>query len=280
MENNTKIGIFSSSNIVLIGAILLIGIFALYFQGGQKNIRTDALDVIRQTNQITACYISYPPISSKNIQTGKIEGIGVDVVESIAQKIGAKVNYVETTWANISLDLKSERCQVNVAAPYNLVERAYGGVVFSHPIGYSGNNALVKKGDKRFTSLEQLNNENITVAVTQGEASHIWAKSHLQKSKLVVISSGDISLAFQEVLSGRADVALGDATTIELYLRKNNELERVLKNDYLVRELTLPTNEDDLKFINFLNNSIDSMETSGELEEIYAKYNYTSITAG
>lgn len=265
-----------------LAAIVLFGGIAIFLLlgTGHADTHADALDKIRETNQIDACYISYPPISSKNISTGKIEGIGVEILESIAQKMGAKVNYVETTWANIALDLRSGRCEINVAGPYNLVERGYGGVVFSNPIGYAGNNALVKKGDKRFTSLEQLNNENVTVAVTEGEASHLWAKLHLPKAKLLVMSTGDISLAFQQVLSGRADVALGDATTIELFLRENDDLERMLKKDYLVRELTLPVNEDDLKFINFINNAISGMRTSGELAEIYSKYNYDSITLG
>ena len=237
----------------------------------------DALDEIRAKGAMNVCYISYPPFSSKDLETGRMEGIGIDIIEGIAKKAGFKTNYIETTWGNLVLDLKSGRCSANVSGIFPLIERSYGEVMFSEAYGYLGNNGVIRKGDERFHSLEELNREGITVAVIEGEQGHEYAKKYLPKANLHVISSGDISLAFVEVSAGRADAGLGDSMTVELYLNEHDELRPLLEEPYLLRELTIAVNENDAKLLNFLNNAIDVLATSGELREIYSKYDFKSI---
>ena len=97
---------------VLSGLVILslvISGVAFFKQPTLFSEKKDALDKIKETSTITACYISYPPFSVKNLKTGQMEGISIDIIENIAKKMGTKVEYVETTWSNIVLDLKSER---------------------------------------------------------------------------------------------------------------------------------------------------------------------------
>ncbi len=259
---------------IIIFAILGFVFFSKPLSNGNGS---DALDIIRETGKIDVCYVSYPPFSSKNLQTGKMEGLSVEIMESIAEKMNVKTNYIETSWSNIVLDLKSKRCQVNISGIFALVERAYGGLMYSEPYAYLGNNAVVKEGDNRFTSLEGLNNSNVTVAVQEGEASHLFAKKYLPNAKIRAIPSTNSALIFVEVKAGRADAALNDEVVIELYMRENKGFQKLLKKPFLVRESTFAMNEDDLKFINFMDNAINVLKASGEMGEIFQKYKYNSI---
>ncbi len=263
-------------------AVALLALFLAFIPilggGDSGSTKQSTLDEIRETGELKACYVSYPPFSYKDLKTGEMQGIGVDIVESIADKSGFKIGYVETTWGNLVLDLKSGKCQANISQIYPLIERSYGGVMFSEPSGYLGNNGAVLKGEDRFHSLEELNREDITIAVIAGEQGHEYAKKYLPKANLNVISSGDISLAYVEVSTGRADVGLGDAIVLEQYMEEHGDVRPLLEKPYLLRELTIAVNEDDLKLLNFFNNAIDVLLTSGELGEIYGKYDYESIT--
>lgn len=266
----------ASIAIALAAIALIASAFGALSNSGSAAAGQDALDTIRASGEMAACYVSYPPFSYKD-DSGKMQGIGVDIIESIAQKSGFKLKYVETTWGNLVLDLKSGRCQANVSGIFPLIERSYGGVMFSEPHSFLGNNGAVKKDDTRFHSLEELNREDVTVAVAAGEQGHIYAQKFLPKAKLHVISSGDISLAFVEVSAGRADVGLGDSITLEQYMAQHDDIKPLLEKPYLLRGLTIAVKEDDLKLLNFFNNAISVLSTSGELKEIYAKYQFKSI---
>lgn len=258
---------------------ILIGLFAVSMAfGSQGNIAPktseSALDTVRATGAINACYIVYPPFVEKDLSTGKLSGVATDIFESIAKKMNVKINYTESTWANIVLDLSTNKCQVNVSGIFPLIERAYGGVMFTEPFGYIGNNGIVRAGDNRFHSLEELNRPDITVAVVEGEQGHEYAKKYLTAANLHVISSSDISLAFVEVSAGRADVGLGDDTTVDLYLRSHADVRKLLEKPYWQREVTFAVRDDDPKWLNFLNNAIDVLVVSGEVKEICDKYNF------
>lgn len=265
---------------LLIGLVILsliVSSVAFFKQPALFSEKKDALDKIKETNTIQVCYISYPPFSIKNLKTGQMEGISIDIIENIAKKMGVKVEYVETTWSNIVLDLKSERCQANISGIFPLIERASGGVIFTEAYGYMGNNGVVKKEDNRFSSIDDLDQEGVTIAVVEGEQSHVYAQEHFKKAKLNVMSSADISLAFVEVSAGRADAGLSDGITTELYLKEHNDVKPLLKKDFLTRGSTFALNEKDTKLLAFLDNAIEVMAVADELKEIYAKYPYTSI---
>lgn len=263
--------------VALVLVSLALSAASLFGQPQDSVPEQSTLDNIRAAGAIDACYITYPTLSYKDLETGEMKGITVEIIESIAEKMNVKVNYIETTWGNLVLDVKSGRCHINISAIFPLIERASGGVMFSEPFGYLGNNGIVLKDNERFHSLEELNSPDVTVAVIEGEQGHEYARKHLPNANLHIIPSGDISLAFTEVSAGRADVGLGDSISTELYLREHDDVRLLLDKPYLLRELTFVVNENDLKLLNFMDNAIDVLATSGELEEIFARYPLESV---
>ena len=227
------------------------------------------LDEIQATGQIKVMYINYPPFSIKDPKTGAVTGVFVDVIERIAEKMKAEPVYIETTWAQLVLDLASDRGHVNVTGIFPLVERAQGGVIFSKPLAFLGNNAIVKVDDDRFQSLEEINQEGLVVVVTEGEQGHEIAKKHLPKVDLRVISSGDLTLAFAEVSAGRADVALGDEWMADRFAQEHPEVRKLFEKPILLRGVTFAVKRGDQEWLNFLNNAIEVMQVSGEMDEIY-----------
>lgn len=253
---------------------IIIALFALFRVPAGEEIFTEenTLERVLKEKSVNVCYINYPPMNLKDPGTGEFSGVFVDIFESITEKSNFRTNYVESTWGNIVLDLKSKRCDVNIAGIYPLIERSTGGVIFSRPVLYIGNNGIVKKGDNRFDNLDDLNRSDITIAVVEGEQGHLYAKKYLTAANLHVISSSDQSLAFLEVSAGRADVGLGDSFIVERYLKTHDDVKPLLEEPYLLRALTLAVRAGDQDWLNFLNNGINVLEASGELDTILSEY--------
>ncbi|MDO8428240.1 MAG: transporter substrate-binding domain-containing protein [Candidatus Diapherotrites archaeon] len=257
---------------------LILGLIAITGTGTIKGNESNAeelsvFDKILSEKKITACYINYPPFNILDPATGKVSGAYVEAFELIMKKLGVtQINYIESTWAHIAIDLSSKRCEINVSGIFPLIERTQGQIFFTRSLGYLGNNGVVRKEDNRFSSIEQLNNSNVRIAVIDGEASHEYAKANLAQAQLRVISASDFGLAFQEVLSGTVDVALGDDWEVTQYVRVHPELKKLLIQGYLKRSLTFAVRNNDPQWLNFLDNAINVIVTSGELDTLYAKY--------
>ena len=162
--------------IAVIALVVAVSAVILPNQPAALPEKQSILDEIQATGQIKVMYINYPPFSIKDPKTGEVTGVFVDVIESMAEKMKAEPVYIETTWAQLVLDLATERGHVNVTGIFPLVERAQGGVIFTKPLAFLGNNAIVKAEEDRFQSLEELNREDLIVAVTEGEQGHEIAK--------------------------------------------------------------------------------------------------------
>lgn len=261
---------------ILAIAAVIIATVSLMRPAGSAVLESEsALDHIRAAGEIRVCYINYPPFTIQDAATGKTSGIFPEAMMRIADRMGVSVRNVESTWATIVPDLTSRRCDVNAAGVFPLIERAYGGVIFTDPLGFIGNNGVVKDADQRFDSIDDLNSADVTIAVTEGEQGHIYAQKYLPKATLNIISSADISLAFLDVQTGRADIALADSLTIDLYFKEHPDspLRVAFDEPYIKSGITWVVREDDTKALNFFNNALGVLKANGDLGELFEKYN-------
>jgi polar amino acid transport system substrate-binding protein len=131
---------------------------------------------------------------------------------------------------------------------------------------YVGNSAIVSKGETRFHSITDLNRDGITIAVTEGEAGCEYAKSHLAKAKLIVLSGGDQSLAFSQVITSRADVALGDAyATAQFALHHSEAINLFAENPYNLTPVSWALRPNDYEWLQFIDTAIETLDIQGKL---------------
>ncbi|MES5485118.1 transporter substrate-binding domain-containing protein [Bradyrhizobium sp. INPA03-11B] len=58
---------------------------------------------------------AFSPLEYKDPTSGKVIGFDIDLFEAIAKKMGAKVNWVETDWQQLTNSIKTKRADVIVA---------------------------------------------------------------------------------------------------------------------------------------------------------------------
>ncbi len=218
-------------------------------------------------------YIIYPPTVQRDPNTGTLSGHYVETVEEIAKQLGVKVEYHETEWGTFMVGLATGKFDLSIGATYRTIPRAKE-VAFTRPLMYVGNSVIVAKEDTRFESIQDFNNKDITIAVTQGEQGHEYAKIYLPNAKLKVLSTSDQSLSFSEISAGRADAALGDSWACKQYAAVHPEVKDLLAdNPYNLSPVGWSVRYDDIGWLQFINTALDALESTGKLREFEQKVN-------
>lgn len=243
----------------------------------------DTLSTIISQKKLTVGYIPYDDLTHRDLASGKIVGFFPDVIEAIAKEAGIppeNITYVATDWANFAVGLKAHKYDISISGTFKTIPRATAAA-FTQPIFYLGNSAVARKGDERFTHITdvmQLDQPGLTVAVVSGEQSYDFAKSRFTHATLKVIKSADLTSALMEVSSQRADVALSDHYVVKAFTAKNPDLIDVFASKpWNIQPIAWAVRSEDQPLLNFLNASLDYLQSTGRMSEIMTKPEYATV---
>ncbi len=213
-------------------------------------------------------YIVFPPCVSKNPANGQIEGHFAATIAEIARQAGWKLEFQEADWATFAAGLNTRRFDVSIAPTFVTVPRAVA-VSFTRPLFYAGNSAIVRKDESRFTDISSLDRPNVKIAVTQGEAGQEYAKANFKTAQVLVHTGSDQTLTLQDVLSGRADVALGDAYVTAKFAAEHADAAKDLfaGHPYNLTPVSWAVRSGDSDLLSFLNSCIEALEAQGKTLE-------------
>ncbi len=238
-----------------------------------SNNEIGTLEKIQKTGKMDVCYAVYPPAVIKDPVNGKLSGHDIDAIELIASRINAKITYHEQTFGNMAAALQSGICDLTTSY-FAQIPRA-SSVAFTKPLFYVGDSALVRKGDTRFSSVNDIDKKGVKIAVATGESGHNYVKENFKNAEIIAIDveSSDLSRFLLEVTSGRADIGIADANTIGRFAKTHPETKDVFANNpFNLNPNNYAVRHKDLDFLNFMNTALDYLMTSGEFEEFEIKY--------
>ncbi len=226
------------------------------------------LSEISSNEKLKVGYLVFPPTTTKNTSTGELGGHHVETIREIARLNKWKLEFIETDWANFAAGLNSHRFDVSIVPTFVTVPRALS-VYFTRPLFFAGNSAVVRINDRRFTNLQSIDQSGVVVAVTQGEAGDEYARANFKQAKITRYSGGDQSLALQAVISGRADIALGDAYVTSQFVQANSTRVKDLFAEfpYNLTPVSWAVRRGDDELLNFLNSSLEAFDYQGHLLE-------------
>jgi polar amino acid transport system substrate-binding protein len=247
-------------------------------QGGQVAQKKESvLDKVKREKVLKVGYVKYPPYVIHDPKTGKLSGLYIDLIEQVANQMNAKIEYHETNWGNMIVDINAQKYDIQAAPIFRTIPRAME-VAFTRPIDYFGNGAVVKKGDKRFTKPADFNREGLKIAVVQGEVGHEFAKKFLPKAQMIVLKTDDISRPLLEVATGRADAGITDAWTTYQFVKAHPNVEDPFAgNPFNVVSASWFIRQGDPDWLQFLDTCIDFLESSGEIDRLSQEYQVPSF---
>ena len=165
---------------------------------------------------VVAMELAYPPFEGKD-EAGEPTGVSVDLMKAFGEYIGREIKIENTAWDGLIPSLQTGTADLVISSMTIRPDRAEQ-VDFSDPYANALLAVLVNKNTDA-SSIEDLNQAGIKIAVKSGSTGHLYAESNLQNAELMVLP--DESACVTEVAQGRADGFIYDQLTIYRNWQKN-----------------------------------------------------------
>jgi polar amino acid transport system substrate-binding protein len=236
-----------------------------YESDGPSSASDSSLDRVRQTGELHVGYFLFEPTIVEG-EDGKLQGVFIELVESIADALDAEVVYHKVDLANFVAGLHSRQYDVSIGATFATPQRA-AAVAFTRPIFYAGYTGVVQRGQAaQYQRWQDIDRAGLHVAVKQGSAIDDFVREHFQNAEIVRLTGSDLTLPLAAVSSGQADVGLMNQITVFTYLREHPELEEVLsRNPVAPTNFSWAVRQDDQRWLNYLDTCIEYYTNTGDL---------------
>jgi len=234
--------------------------------------QTSRLDLILARGEIRIGTTGdYKPFTYLNPGTGAYEGMDIDAAYMLGEALGVSVQFVPTTWSNLSEDTQNDRYDVAMGGiTRTLTRQKILGLTDAYLT--VGKSPLIRKTDQeRFQNLQDIDQPGVRIGVNPGGTNESFVLSNISKAKIIMINNNlDIQPA---VAAGKVDVMFTDNVEAVIYARQNPALFAVNPSQPFTREdLGYLTSREDQPFINWLNLWIHQMELKGTLHELKKKW--------
>lgn len=270
----------AKKQLTLLALVTLVvsGSFACASRPEPSTANRDTLATILAEGRIRAGYFVEPPAVMKDANTGQVSGTFVEAIKYIAAQLKVDVQFVEVDLASFSAGLQTNSFDVSIGPTFKTIPRA-ASCAFTRTIFYLGYTGVVRKGQgTSFTRESDIDQPGITVAVKEGSAIQRYAADNFKKAKVAVLAGTDLSLPLQAVSSGQATIGLMNEHTVEFYQRQHPEVETILAGSPIqVVGMSWAVRPDDLVWLNFLNTSLESLESTGQMAAWERKYYFGRV---
>jgi len=184
---------------------------------------TDRLQAIRDAGALRVGTTGdYKPFSYRDPPSGWLLGADIAMARDLATTIGVRLELVPTSWSALLDDARANRFDVAMSGISVTRERA-AVASFSRPYLVDGKAPITRcENGARFRTIRQINQKGVRVIVNPGGTNERFARRYFDRASLLVHT--DNLTIFDELVAGRADVMVTDATEARLQQRLRPEL--------------------------------------------------------
>ncbi len=264
MRHNSKL---VKSSIVLIAMASMITLAGCTSSGAAAPAaQTSHLQqVIKRGTLLVGVLPDYPPYSSLQAN-GKIVGYEPDIAQKLADALGVKLKLINTDGTSRKPVLDSNRVDVDIDAFTATNDRAKA-VDFTIPYVASGALPLFRK-DNPITSIADLKGKKVSVA--RGSTNDTLMTKQFPGT--TVVRFDNIADAIQAVKSGKVDAVMEGFATVRKAAAADPSLEVLNVQPISPALISMGVKQGDQVWVNYLNNFIRNLNSSGENGVLYKKW--------
>ncbi len=247
--------------LVVLLAVIFVFTSAIGAMAAQSALEKD---VIRVGTEST-----FRPFEFRNVDN-EVVGFDIDLINMIAEKLGKKVEIVDSSFESLIPSLLTKKIDI-IAAGMSATEERAKRVAFSDTYYLTPSAVVVKAEESGITKEEDLKGDKVAT-VQMGTIQDAYV-SKLGLKEVKRFSKTDD--AFREVLLGRADFAVVDGTVTQENLENNKDFTDTLKkafNLYIDKGMALAMSKDDPQFVEAVDNALRELKESGALDELEKKW--------
>jgi cyclohexadienyl dehydratase len=202
LPNTTRIGLLTCA------AAVAMCVSTAHAQSAAAAVGS-TLDAVISKGVLRACTPGdYKPFSFLR-PDGNYEGIDIDLAQSLAEAMGAKLEIVKTSWSNMLGDFTSGKCDIAIGGISVSLDRQKKAF-FSAPYMINGKTPIARCEDAaRFQSVADIDKVSVRVIVNPGGSNERFARANFKSATLIV--HPDNLTIFDEILAKHADVFVTEA---------------------------------------------------------------------
>ena len=198
------------------------------------------------------------------------KGFDVDIATALAADMGVKVVFVPTTWKTLVNGIVAAKYDMTSSASLSPKRALVAGYSLSY-FAVEDVPLMLNKNKGKYNSWEDLNNPNVTVAVTLGTVQEKRAEVLFTKSKIIKVSAP--ARDYQEVLAGRADISMTSNLEAAKLVEQYPQMMVVpVKGGKNPTPLAVLLPQADQVWINYVNHWIILKSERGFFDQLEAKW--------
>jgi cyclohexadienyl dehydratase len=165
-------------------------------------------DRIKQAGVMRVCiWPDYYGVTFRNPRTQQLAGVDIDLSAELAQDLGVKLQYVDSSFVTLVDDVKSDRCDIAMFAVGMLPQRKEQ-LRFSRPYMQSDIFAVTTKSNRVVRKWADIDQPGVMVAVQAGTFMEPVMGASLKNARMVSIKPP--ATRERELEAGRVDVFMTD----------------------------------------------------------------------
>ena len=248
--------------VALLSALFLM--FAVVASAGST------MDSIMKKGELVIGTSGAQPPMTATTKKGEIIGLDADISRAMADAMGVKVKFVSMPFAKLLPTLEAGQIDM-ILSGMTITPKRNQKVAFVGPYYVSGKGILAVA--EKYAALQEakgLNTPEVTVAALKNSTSQKFAETLISKAKLNLTNSYDEALDL--LFKGKADVVVADFPFCALTAYRYHEKGLIAGKSPLTFEpLGIALTEDTL-LINWVQNFLNILKSSGKLKEMSAKW--------
>jgi polar amino acid transport system substrate-binding protein len=159
------------------------------------------IDRIRRTGVLRiAALPGEMPFFHKDLASGEWSGVAIDMAKSIATPFNARLEYVESTYANSVLDLQANKVDLAFAlnpTPQRALAIGFTHAYYMHPFGFVARRGFAAR------TWDDLNRPEVRVVSLIGSLTDVLLARYAPKAQVLGAKQGDDAVLLMQ--AGRAD---------------------------------------------------------------------------
>jgi cyclohexadienyl dehydratase len=167
-------------------------------------------DIIKRGTLRVGTTGDYLPFTSLDKATQTYRGFDIDMAEALGKALGVKVEFVPTTWPNLTKDFEAGDFDIAMGGISITLDRQKKGF-FSTPVLQDGKTPIARCTDiDKYATIADIDKSGVRVIVNPGGTNERFARTSVKNAKIDVY--GDNVTIFDQIVKGDADVMMTDAS--------------------------------------------------------------------
>ena len=253
------------SSIVAAAAAAILGGCAM--TPSPSPLAASHLDTVQKAAVLRICTPGdYRPFSFQN-PDASYEGMDVDLMKSFSASLGAKPEWIKTTWANLVPALTGGKCDIAVGGISVTTDRQKHAF-FSTPYMVNGKTPIARCADvKKYQTVADIDKPQVRVIFNPGGSNERFARANFKQAQLTV--NPDNLTIFDAILANRADVFVTESAEAITQQKLRPGLCAINPDKPLqYGEMAWMLPRDDVTFKAYVNQWLHLSQANGQLPQV------------